>query len=75
MKKILLVLFVLGVAGAVAYLFSTEDGRNRRDAMVSRVRKQVDHGPDIDLTESASKVAEAGTRIAEEVGNAVDTSS
>ena len=46
-----------------------------RMAMVSRVRKQVDHGPDIDLTESASKVAEAGTRIAEEVGNAVDTSS
>jgi hypothetical protein len=74
MKKILLVLLVLGVAAAIAYLLSTEDGRARRDAIVARVRKQADHGPEIDLTEAADKVEDAATKVAEEVGNAVDAS-
>ena len=74
MKKFLLVLLVLGVVAAVACLLGTESGRARRDEMVSRVRKKVDQGPEIDLTEAASKAADAGTKIAEEVGDAIGTS-
>ena len=69
MKKFALVLVVLGVAAAIAYLLGTEGGRARRDDVLSRVRKAADSDgePEIDLRETATEVAESGAEIADKV--------
>jgi hypothetical protein len=76
MKKLLLVLLVLGVAAAIAYLLGTESGRARRDDIVSRVRKtsEVDREPEIDLTDTAGKAEEISTKTARELDSAIGTS-
>ena len=73
MKKLALVLAVLGIVAAIGYLLGTEGGRARRDAALSRVRKTADSGgePDIDLRETASDVAEAGAETADKVTSPV----
>jgi len=73
MKKLALVLVVLGVAAAIGYLMGTEGGKARKDAVVSRVRKPADPGvsPNSKLRETASDVAESGAEIAEKVANKV----
>ena len=59
MKKFAVVLVVLGVTAAIAYLKGTQSGRARSDAAVSRIRKAIDREgePAIDLRESPSGVA------------------
>ena len=76
MKKFLLVLLVLGVAAAIAYLLGTESGRARRDDMISRVRGTSGSGrePEIDLTDTTGEAAETGTKIADEVDSGIGTS-
>jgi len=73
MKKLALVLVVLGVAAAIAYLMGTEGGRARKDAAVARIRKAGDTEaePEIDLRETASDVVESGADIADKVANSV----
>ena len=36
MKKLLLIVLVLGIAAAIAYAFGTESGRARRDELLAR---------------------------------------
>ena len=38
MKKLLLVLLILGVAAAIGYVLGTEQGRQQRDQTVARLR-------------------------------------
>ncbi len=48
-KKLVMVLVVLGVAGALGYLMGTEGGRARRDDVLARRRKassDVEHEVD-----------------------------
>jgi hypothetical protein len=40
MKKVLLILLVLGLVAALGYLVGTDDGRTRRDELLSRARKK-----------------------------------
>jgi hypothetical protein len=76
MKKFLLVLLVLGVAAAIAYLLGTESGRARRDDVISRVRGKSDVGrePEIDLTDTTGEAEEGSTKTADEVDSAIGTS-
>ena len=53
MKKILLILVVLGLGAAIAYVLGTDSGRARRDDLMARARKSADD-LDIDLTDDAS---------------------
>jgi hypothetical protein len=53
MKKILLILVVLGIGAAIAYVLGTDSGRARRDDLMARARKSTDD-LDIDLTDDAS---------------------
>ena len=53
MKKILLILVVLGLGAAIAYVLGTDSGRARRDNLMARARKSTDD-LDIDLTDDAS---------------------
>ena len=73
MKKLVLVLVVLGVAAAIGYLVGTDGGRARKDAAVSRLRKARDGDPEpeIDVREAANDVVESGAGIAEKVANTV----
>ena len=73
MKKLALVLALVGVAAAIGYLMGTEGGRARRDAVLSRVRKTADSAaePEIDLRETASEVAESGAETADKVTSTV----
>jgi hypothetical protein len=52
MKKLLLILFVVGLAAAIAYAFGTESGRARRDELLARAGggSSPDGEVDIDLT-------------------------
>jgi|tagenome__1003787_1003787.scaffolds.fasta_scaffold20456291_2 hypothetical protein len=76
MKKLALVLVVLGFTAAVAYLLGTEGGRARRDDALSKVRKVADRDAEteIDLRETASDVAQSGTDIAGDVAREVGAS-
>jgi hypothetical protein len=60
MKKLLLILLVLGIAGAVAYLLGTDAGRARRDDLLARTRRasSVDDDLEIDLTAPSGSVDE-----------------
>jgi hypothetical protein len=51
MKKLLLILLVLGIAAVLAYLLGTDAGRARRDELLARARKTADDDVEIDLTE------------------------
>jgi hypothetical protein len=52
MKKLLLILLVLGIAAAIAYAFGTESGRARRDELLARAGGGSSDGEiEIDLTE------------------------
>ena len=75
MKKLLLVLLVLGVTAAIAYLMGTEDGRARRDAIVGKVRTTPEAGREreIDLTETTGDTEEITTKIADEVSSGPGT--
>ena len=75
MKKVLLVLVILGVAAAIGYLLGTEGGRARRDDALSRLRKTAEDvgEPEIDLRETVSDVVESGAEIADKVSDAVGT--
>jgi hypothetical protein len=52
MKKLLVVLLVLGLAAAIAYLLGTDAGRARRDNLLARARQADD--VEIDLTNESS---------------------
>ena len=73
MKKFLLVLVGLGVLAAIVYLLGTEDGRARRDDLLTRARKSSGDvaPPEIDLREQASDVAESGADLAEDAANKI----
>lgn len=75
MKKLVVVLVILGVAAAIGYLLGTEGGRARRDDALSRLRKAADDAgePEIDLRETASDVVDSGAEIADKVVGAVGT--
>ena len=49
MKKLLLILLVLGLAAAIAYLLGTDAGRAHRDNLLARARNAHDD-IEIDLT-------------------------
>jgi len=51
-KKLLVILFVLGIVAAIAYAFGTEAGRARRDDLLARAgkRSSSNDGVEIDLT-------------------------
>ena len=52
MKKLLLIVLVLGIAAAIAYAFGTESGRARRDELLARAGGGSSDGEiEIDLTE------------------------
>ena len=58
MKKLLLILLVLGLVAAIAYVFGTEAGRARRDDLLARAgRKSTSDDVEIDLT-AASNTAD-----------------
>ena len=57
MKKLLLVLLVLGLTAAVAYLVGTDGGRARRDDLLARARRSHDDS-EIDLTDQSSAAEE-----------------
>ncbi|MDH3704933.1 MAG: hypothetical protein OES57_02635 [Acidimicrobiia bacterium] len=65
MKKLLLVLLVLGAAAAIGYVLGTEQGRQRRDRAVARFR-----GAGSDASAAASDavadLTDAGTNVAEQ---------
>jgi hypothetical protein len=66
-KKLLLILLVLGLAAAIAYVLGTEGGRARRDDLLARAgRKSSSHDDvDIDLTavsNTADEVIGAASR-------------
>ena len=52
MKKLLVILLVLGLATAIAYLLGTDAGRAQRDNLLARARKADD--VEIDLTNQSS---------------------
>ncbi len=56
MKKLLVILLVLGLAAAIAYLLGTDAGRARRDDLLARARKPDD--VEIDLTDPSSTAAD-----------------
>ena len=56
MKKLLLIVLVLGIAAAIAYLLGTDAGRARRDDLLARARKADD--VEIDLTNASSAAAD-----------------
>jgi hypothetical protein len=60
MKKLLLILLVLGVVAAIAYVFGTEGGRERRDDLLARAGRKPssDNDVEIDLT-AVSNTADA----------------
>ena len=51
-KKLLLILLVLGLVAAIAYVFGTNSGRARRDDLLARAgrRSSLDGEVEIDLT-------------------------
>lgn len=70
MKKLLLLLGLLGIATAIGYLIGTEDGRAMRDRMLGKLRRSTDDAFDelIDVTEAASDaVADAAAAIEDAV--------
>lgn len=60
MKKLLLVLFVLGAAAAIGYVLGTEEGRRQRDQAMARIRSAgadataAANGAVTDLTDAAT---------------------
>lgn len=40
MKRILVITLIVGLAAAIGYLLGTENGRQYRDQLVARVRKE-----------------------------------
>jgi sirohydrochlorin ferrochelatase len=60
MKKLLLIVLVLGIAAAIAYVFGTESGRARRDELLARAGGGSSDGEvEIDLT----KVSDAADDV------------
>jgi hypothetical protein len=59
MKKLLLIVLVLGIAAAIAYLLGTDAGRARRDALLARARKADE--VEIDLTDPSTATDLAAT--------------
>ena len=59
MKKLLLIVLVLGIAAAIAYLLGTDTGRARRDALLARARKADE--VEIDLTDPSTAADLAAT--------------
>ena len=60
MKKLVLILLVLGIAAAIAYAFGTESGRARRDELLARAGGGSSDGEiEIDLT----KVSDAADDV------------
>jgi len=64
MKKLFLVLFVLGAAAAIGYVLGTEQGRHKRDQALARLRSAgadataAANGAVADLTDAATNGAE-----------------
>ena len=57
MKKLLLILLVLGLVAAIAYVFGTDAGRARRDDLLARAGRRSSSDDDeieIDLTAMSS---------------------
>jgi hypothetical protein len=75
MKKFVLVLVGLGVLAAIVYLMGTDSGRDRRDDLLSRARKNSEGGatPEIDLREQATEVAESAADQAQDAVDKVAT--
>jgi hypothetical protein len=62
-KKLLVVLFLLGVAAAIGYLFGTADGRNRREELVARARSPTGTDDPLDLTQPVGTVKDAAGAV------------
>jgi hypothetical protein len=60
MKRSLIALLVVGIAGAIGYVFGTEAGRRQRDALIARLRPTS--GPD-NVEELAVDVVEANEDV------------
>ena len=63
--KVSIVVVIAALVGAIGYLMGTEDGRERRDSLVARIRKTSDRA--VDATKDATKdaVDGAGDSIAD----------
>ena len=59
MKKLLVIVLVLGIAAAIAYLLGPDTGRARRDALLARARKADE--VEIDLTDPSTAADLAAT--------------
>jgi len=66
MRKFFLILVVLGIVAAVGYVLGTEDGRGRRDDVLSKVRKKSD-GIDTDAA------LEFGEAMADKAADAISS--
>ena len=67
MKKFVLILVILGVTAAIAYLFGTDSGRVRRYDLLSPARKTETHVEKVasDAADSAKKFAD---NVSSEIG-------
>jgi hypothetical protein len=48
-KKLLLILLVLGLAAAIAYVFGTDAGRARRDDLLARAGSKSSSNDDVEI--------------------------